>query len=409
MGQSLHALSGNRVVGLLSRSPAFAGLVAARGVSLVGDGVGTLALIVHVQRVRGSGSAVGLLLLVASLPRLLSPLAGAVADRVDRRTVIVAGELAQGLLVGAMALWLPPLPVLLVLLLGKALVVTIAEPAGQSALPALVEDADLPAANAMIGGLREAGEVLGPLLGGVLVAAAGVRAGLAVDALTFVISVPLLARIPALPPQHRHDDEPGKSLAADAWAGLRHVARDPVTRAVTAGFFFVGLTAADDVALPFLAPVLGAGERGIGVLYAGVGAGLVVGYLIRPLRRSIQPRAGFLMGMGIAALGNLLTAGAPFLAAAVAFQITRGVGVAILDVHLQTLIQRSVPRRLLGRVFANVYGAVNIAAAGALLLGGPLLDATSARTVLVTVGLVGLAGTALSALLLARARSMSPS
>ena len=111
----------------------------------MGDGVGNLALVVHVQRVRGTGTAVGLLLLVASLPRLLSPLAGTVADRWDRRTVLVAGELAQGVLLGVVLVWLPPLPVLLALLLGKETVVAVSEPAGQSAIPALVPPDDLAA------------------------------------------------------------------------------------------------------------------------------------------------------------------------------------------------------------------------------------------------------------------------
>ncbi len=66
-------------------------------------------------------------------------------------------------------------------------------------MPALVDDADLPAANAILSGLRQGGEVLGPLLGGLIVAAGGVRAGLAVDALTFLVSVPLLLRLPRMP------------------------------------------------------------------------------------------------------------------------------------------------------------------------------------------------------------------
>jgi hypothetical protein len=84
----------------------------------------------------------------------------------------------------------------------------------------------------------------------------------------------------------------------------------------------------------------------------------------------------------------------------VAFQITRGLGIAVLETSLQTLLQRTVPRALLGRVFANVYGAVNVAAAASLLAGGPILDATSSRAVLVGVGAVGTAGGAVSAVLL---------
>ncbi|HEV8114800.1 MAG TPA: hypothetical protein VGP53_01075, partial [Acidimicrobiales bacterium] len=73
---------------MLTRSPAFAALAGARAVSLVGDGIGSLALVLHVKAEAGTGTAVALLLLVASLPRLLSPLAGTVADRVDQRLVL---------------------------------------------------------------------------------------------------------------------------------------------------------------------------------------------------------------------------------------------------------------------------------------------------------------------------------
>lgn len=99
--------------GILTRSPGFAALVVARAVSVVGDGIGTLALVLHVQADQGTGTAVGLLLLAASLPRLLSPLTGALADRIDRRAVLAAGELGQGALLLVAALWLPPLPILL--------------------------------------------------------------------------------------------------------------------------------------------------------------------------------------------------------------------------------------------------------------------------------------------------------
>jgi len=384
---------------VLSRSPSFAALFTARSLSLLGDGIGSLALIIHVQEDRGTGTAVALLLFVVSLPRVVSPLAGVIADRIDQRTVIAGGEIAQGALMGIAAIWLPPLPVLLGLLLGKAMVATISEPAVQSAVPALVDDGDLPGANALLGGLREAGEVLGPLLGGVIVAVAGVRTGLAVDALTFLVSIPLLARVPSLPPEP--SDGTPHELGTAVWEGLRYVAAEPVTRAVAIAFFLVGLTAADDVALPFLARTLGAGSAGIGVLYASVGAGLILGYVV--LARAghrIRPAPAFVMGAAVIGVANALTGLASALGVAVAFQLTRGVGTAVLETNLQTLIQRTVPRRMLGRVFANVYGAVNIAAALALLVGGPLLDATSDRTVLVVAGLIGLAAAASSALLL---------
>src|SRR5262249_5363288 len=64
-----------------SRSPAFTALLTARALSVVGDGIGTVALVVYVVHTRGSGAGVGLLLLVVALPSFLSPLTGVVADR----------------------------------------------------------------------------------------------------------------------------------------------------------------------------------------------------------------------------------------------------------------------------------------------------------------------------------------
>jgi MFS family permease len=359
--------------------------VVARAVSVVGDGIGTLALVLHVRADEGTGTAVALLLLAASLPRLLSPWVGALADRADQRTVLAGGELGQGALLLVAAVSLPPLPVLLVILLAKYTMAMASEAAGASAVPALVDDADLPAANAVLGGLRQGGEVLGPLLGGLIMVVGGVRAGLAVDALTFLVSVPLLLRLPALPA--------AAGGGTGAFAGVRHIVGQPVLRSLTVGFFLAGLAAGDDVAIPFLAGDLGGGAPATGALYAAVSAGLILGYLALT-RLSIGPFAGVMVGAGVAAAGNLGTGLASALVVAVAFQAVRGVGLAAYDTGVLTTLQRTVPRELLGRVVANAYGAVNVAACVGLLVAGPLLDATSARTVLLACAGAGLVSTA---------------
>lgn len=342
--------------------------------------------------------AVALLLLTAALPRLLSPFAGTVADRLDKRLVLAGGELGQGVLLLVAVIWLPALPVLLFLLLLKATIVMVSESAGTSAVPALVVDGDLPAANALLGGLRQAGSVVGPLLGVGVISLGGVRAGLAVDALTFLASVPLLARVPRLPPTHASEGA-HSTVLSDVLGGLRYTFGRPATRGLAIGFFLVGLGAGDDVALPFLARSLGAGVAGIGVLYAAVGAGLILGYLamsrVRPPGRQVA--RVLVVGCGVAALGNVSTGLAPALVVGVLCQLTRGIGIALYETSLQTLLQRTVPGPMLGRVFANVYGVVNVAACLGLLTAGPILDATSARTVLVLSGAAGLVATAVHA------------
>jgi MFS family permease len=341
-----------------------------------------------------------LLLLVVALPSLLSPLTGVVADRFDRRAVLAVTELVQGAIAVVIVAWLPSFPMLLVLVYLRSLAATVGEPAGRSAVPMLVDDGALTGANALLGGVREVAQVLGPLFGGVIVAASGVRAGLAVDAVSFFVAAPILFRLPKLVPA-RAVDAPPAGFGRQSGEGLRYVFHDPVARAAAIGFFLVGFTAADDVALPFLARSLGAGDAGIGLLYAAAAFGLVLGYfwLVRTVS-GVSVTTGIVVGAALLGIGNGLTGLAQWMALAVVFQIVRGTGTALYDANVQTLLQRSVAPELLGRVMANVYGAVSVAAAIAVVAGGVLLDATSVRTVLVVAGAIGVAASGAALLLL---------
>ena len=107
------------------RSAAFNALLVARSLSWVGDGIANVALVIYVQRVEGSGSAVGLLLLMTMLPSCLAPFTGVVVDRFDRRRVLVAGEAVQAVLALVVVVWLPGLAPLLVLIFLKSVAATV--------------------------------------------------------------------------------------------------------------------------------------------------------------------------------------------------------------------------------------------------------------------------------------------
>jgi predicted MFS family arabinose efflux permease len=104
------------------------------------------------------------------------------------------------------------------------------------------------------------------------------------------------------------------------------------------------------------------------------------------------------------ATGNLLTAAAPWLTAAFAAQMLRGLAIPLADTHVTTYLQRTTPPQLPGRVLANVYGGVGVAAAAGYLPGGPVVQATSPRTAFVIIGCGGLAAAALTAVLLRQPR-----
>jgi MFS family permease len=393
---------------LLVANRPFRLLWGARAVSFLGDSLGLVALMLHVAETTGQALAVALLLLAGDFaPALLGPLAGTVADRLDRRRVMVGCELLQGALVAATALWLPSLPALLVLVGLRSVAGQVFQPASRAAVPALVREPELERANAAVGVATNGGETLGPLVAALLLPVLEVRGVLLVDAATFLVSAVLLRFLPAMP-----GTVPGlgrqASFLADAGGGLRYVWAEPTVRVVTLGYVaIVACNGIDDVALVFLATdTLGAGEGAVGLLLAAVGVGLLAGYALLSRTRGRLPMTALLLGgFAVSSAGNLLTGLAWAVAAAFCVQAVRGLGIAALDVAATTLVQRIVPPRLLGRVFGTLYGGIGVAAALAYLLGGLLLDRTNPRVAFVSAGAAGLLATAATALALRRAAS----
>jgi MFS family permease len=166
----------------------------------------------------------------------------------------------------------------------------------------------------------------------------------------------------------------------------------------------------DDVALLLLAKdTLGAGDFAVGLLLGAVGIGLLAGYLVLARRAARTSMIALLViGFGLSSVGNLLTGLAWAVAAAVALQAIRGLGLAAMDVATNTLLQRQTPPGLLGRVFGNLYGLIGLAAAISYVGGGLLLDATSPPVTFVIVGGLGTAATIVVAWRLPRALRSRP-
>lgn len=381
------------VVRLLRWNGPFRRLWVARAISFIGDSLGLIALILYVAEMTDRGAAVALLLLVGDFtPTLLSPLTGALSDRVDRARLMVGCEVVQGTIVAVIALTTPPLAPLLGLVATGTLVASTFAPASRSAVPNLVADAELKTANAALGLGTHGFELLGPLLATLLLPFLGVRELLLVDAATFAISAALLARLPALPPA-RGEPADG-SLLRDAIDGLRFVRDHQATRAVGLGFLgVVAFTAVDDVALVFFAQErLGAGQAGTSLLYAGAGIGLLLGFAaVTRVGASIPAALLAVAGFGLSSAGNLLTGLSWALPVALAMQILRGAGISLIEVGVNTLVQRLVPAGMQGRAFGNLYGAVGLAAGLSYVAGGILLEEIGPRALLVLAGTGGLA------------------
>ena len=370
---------------VLRSAPTFRRLWVARTLSSVGDGIAFVALVLLVHNRDKTGAAVGSLLLVQAIPRFLGPLAGTIADRVEQRALMIGCDLANAALFATIAIWTPSLPFLLLLAGTSSAVDTLFSPAGRSALPALVHSDDLLQANAWLGTAFNVQLALGPMIGGAIVLALGPSGALAANTVSFLLSAAILTRLPPL----RAVGEEQRGFVTTSTEGLRYAWQTPVVRAVVLALFFaVAFAAMDNVALVFLVrDTLGGGPLAFGVLSAAFGVGMVaasVGLSLRLIRLSVGMI--FLAGWFFNGVGILLAGVAPVLVVAGIGQVLAGCGNGAENIGVETLIQRTVPRPLLGRTF----GVASTAAFGgstlAYAVSGFLLDATSPRAVFVIGG-----------------------
>ncbi|OLF17048.1 MFS transporter [Actinophytocola xanthii] len=378
---------------LLRRPGPFRTLWWSRSVSVTGDGIGRTALVLAAAE--QGPSAVSLVLLAAAAPRFLGPLAGALADRVPLRRLMAFCELGQAAVFAAVAVAMPPLPVLLVLVLTSGAFATALLPAGRGVVPRLVPDAELGRANALLGMAVTIQLAVGPVVGGVLTEVAGPRTAFAVNAAAFVLSALVLTRLPRLAPE-RADGSSG--LWADTVAGLRFVAASPGPRAIVVSLFLlVSFAALDNVALVFLVEdEVGGSAADFGLVQSGYGIGMLAASAVLGFVLVRRPAVLLVSGIGLFALGTAATSAAPVVAVVAVTQLLAGVGNAAENIAGDTLMQRLVPRHLLGRAFGALATAAQLGSALAYAAAGPVLAAIGPRAAFAVAG----AGSALGILLL---------
>ncbi|SCL37632.1 Predicted arabinose efflux permease, MFS family [Micromonospora rhizosphaerae] len=388
---------------LIRSNIAFRRYWSARLISYAGDQLARTALLIAVYD-RYGGTAVALLLLASTAPRLLGPVLGALADRFDQRRLMIGCDLTQALLYLAVALLMPPLPVLLALITAATVAATTFTPAGRSLLPALVGRDRLAPANAQLAVGVNIGFAAGPALGGLLLATAGLTATLLVDVASFLASALLVAGVRRLSdtmPAHR--GEPFRKVLHD---GLQVVRGNAVTRAVSVGFLvMVTFAALDNLAVvPLGRSELAADEVLVGLLGTAYGVGMVLGpmSLARAGRRARMDLVLYtaLLALGV---GTLATGFSPVIALALAGQALAGAGAGWHNVAADTLIQQNVPGDRLGVVFGTVYMFPYAAEILAYAVGGALLSALGPRWLLTVSGVGILATLALIAPMLSRA------
>ena len=350
----------------------------------MGDFVSTVALVVLVVELSGSASAVGGLLVARLIPTLASPLAGVLADRLDRRVVLVASDLARAILITGV-IFVRDLAILYVLVFLMGLARTFFNPTIRAAFPSVVGEGNLTRANSLISGTFSVSVAVGPALGGLLVATAGVEAAFVLDAATYLVSAAFLSRIPFPRPQVSEEE----GFIQELRAGFGYLAGARIPLAIVVGAFLATLTANASVpAEVFLAKeTFGAGDAGYGLLVSLLGGGMILGSgLTAVLGDRLNLVTLYLVSIVLTALALAAVGVSPtFVLALIAVTVV-GISYGMDNVATDTVLQRRVPSALLGRVFATRFLAYSIGEVLAYPAGGLIVDAVGPRATYLLAG-----------------------
>jgi MFS family permease len=391
-----------RRLGLVRREPDYRRLLLATLGSGAGTYLAALALTVDVFDRTGSGTWVSALLIADFLPIIvIGLLLGPLVDRFSRRRLLVASDLARVAIFAALP-FAESAGAIVVLAALSGIATGFFRPAVYAGMPNLVSDEDLPNANSILQAAENLTWMIGPVLGGVLIAAQGPELAYWLNAASFVISVLLLLRIPA------HRLQAGTIESRGHWQdlgdGIRFVLGTRTLFAVLIVWNIVFLgNAAVNVGEVVLAKVsLDAGNIGFGLLVGTSGLGLTIGSIAATgLLDRFGTRTGYACSISLMGIGFGIAAVAPTIGLAMIGVLIGSLGNGVAVVCNALLVQRAAPDELRGRVFTVIMSS-NYAVFGlGMALAGPLVDEFGARWLWGGASIAFLVGAA-SAMLLVR-------
>jgi len=348
----------------------------------------------------GQGRMASWIILAATLPfPLVTPVAGVIADRWDRRKIMIAADLIRAVLTLGFLLVAPSGQVWLVFPILIAIVVVSAffGPAASAALPNLVTSEQIVAANALNGASWGTMLAVGATIGGFVSHYVGRDASFILDSASYVVSALLIAsvRVPFASPREKHETHESSHPGQDFLDSLRYAARH---RGVLGAVLIKTVWGMGGGVISLLSvlplQVFHAGDRGIALLYASRGVGALLGPFIANRFAGGRPRSmAMLAAVGVIVSGVFYAAFAasPTLAIAALCVFIAHLGGGAQWVLSSSLLQRTVNDRILGRISALDMGGITAAMAASTILVGAGIDPLGPRVVGVMAGCLTMA------------------
>lgn len=335
----------------------------AESVSGIGDWITMMAVLAMLVFRGGGGVAASSGIFLAGLvPTLIvSPLAGWLVDRVNRKTLLIGSQLLAGLMVSGL-FFTTRLEVIYVILALEAVVISVVTPTRQAVIPDLVDRDDLTKANAFLQQLAGLVKVFSPVLAGLVLSVMDPHQAILFDVASFFLSAVVMCFLPTLPP-HKTDvagkqTEEAKNLeTGNPLAVMRSIPQIQILF-ITVFTAILGIIGFDVLSSIYTRDVLHDGEKLYGFIVSLVGIGSLVATGILMLRKK-NGNPWKDMTVGFALLGILPVAmviGFQFNNVSLAKTLLMvacfigGIGNGLVHVQVGTIMQLVTPSNILGRV-----------------------------------------------------------
>lgn len=354
----------------------------AQVVSELGDWLSFVALMQLITRYSGKAQAGGLLVIIEMLPMIvLSPVTGVVADRFDRRKILIATDIIRFFIpLGFLLVDRPERLWLVYVLSGLQFSVTaFFEPARAAVLPRLANEREIVAANALTSVTWSMMLAVGGAIGGVLVALIGSSSAFLVDSSTFMLSAVLLwgLSVPVLA-KEEHKHKVSETSFSQALVFLWQRPRVTAVALVKAGLCITGggIWLLSVVYGQKVFPIGEDGTISIGLFYGANGLGSVLGAGVASscFRRGFSPLKVLLASFALRAVFFALWSVSPTFPLAISSLVCAAATGSTLWVASTTLLQQMVPDKIRGRIFALEFALLTLAVAISIGAVGRAID-----------------------------------
>ena len=377
------------LLSLLLKKRSYSLLWFAHIISEVGNWLTFIAITMLAYQITESGLAVSGVFVARTIPALfLTPIAGVIVDRGNRKVILVVSDVVRGMLVLTL-LVVHDLSYVYVVVGLTAVADLLFQPARSALVPSLVEERNLIAANALLSLSSDALSIVGPALAGAIVTQMGIPAAFTLDAISFWLSASMLAAMSVT--SSRSQSNTILLNIKQEWTGafsfiVRH--RSILLLVLISALIMLGGGALNVLLIVFANEYLGVGDNGFAWLVSALGIGFVAGSLLIGITGQYLPKrlwlSGSLLALSLVPVAWSLSHSFPL---ALGIAVVNGIANNVFNIVVETFLQTYVLDDIRGKVFSLANQLMTITSLISMSLAGWLSNMIGVRTVFIIAGL----------------------